>query len=45
MSKNTKVLLLVGGGILIFIAMITGIIIGLFHFHVLNIANIVTGGG
>jgi hypothetical protein len=43
-KQNIKTLLIVGGPILIFVAIIMALIIGLFYFHVLQIGNIVSGG-
>jgi hypothetical protein len=41
MKKNTKVLLLAGAAVLIFIAIITGIIIAVSPFF--NLGNVVSG--
>ncbi len=42
MKRNTKTLLLVGTGVLIFIAIVAVMLIGLRPFF--NLANVVTGG-
>jgi hypothetical protein len=44
MKQNTKIFLLVGAAIFMFIALIAGIISAAFYFHIFNLANIVSGG-
>ena len=42
-KRNIKVLLIVGGAILISVAIFTALTVGLFYFHIFNLANVVSG--